>query len=116
MQCRDVGITHGDIGSENIVVTSWNWIQLTDFEPFKPAFLPATEPAPFDYYFDTSGRQSCYIAPERFLDRKQLDATLENRVAPAADIFSVGCVICELFRDGNAPFSFPTCLGTFARV
>ena len=31
-------------------------------------------------------------------------------MAPAADIFSVGCVICELFRDGNAPFQLPDLL------
>lgn len=31
---------HGDIKSENVLVTSGNWVLLTDFAPFKPTFLP----------------------------------------------------------------------------
>ena len=112
LQCRDAGITHGDIKTENIVVTSWNWIMLTDFAPFKPTVLPSDEPAPFDYYFDTSGRQSCYLAPERFFSHSggPTSGEFPQRVTPAMDMFSVGCVICELFRDGKACFELPDLL------
>ena len=33
-------ICHGDIKSENIMMTSWNWLLLADFASFKPTYLP----------------------------------------------------------------------------
>ena len=39
-QCHEVGVCHGDIKSENVMVTSWTWITLTDFASFKPTYLP----------------------------------------------------------------------------
>lgn len=33
-------VYHGDIKTENVLVTSWNWVFLTDFAPFKPVYLP----------------------------------------------------------------------------
>lgn len=58
------------------MVTGWNWVQLTDIASFKPAFLPEDNPADFNFFFDTSRRRSCYIAPERFLDSRQADQLL----------------------------------------
>ena len=58
------GVCHGDIKSENVMVTSWNWVILTDFAPYKPAFFSDDIFADFNYFFD-SGRRRCYIAPER---------------------------------------------------
>ena len=55
----------GDIKCENLMVTSWNWIFLTDFSPFKPTFLPEDNPADYSFYFE-SARSGCYLAPERF--------------------------------------------------
>ena len=54
---------------ENVMITAWNWILLTDFSSFKPTFLPEDNPAEFSYFFDTSRRRICYIAPERFKTR-----------------------------------------------
>ncbi|KAH9058039.1 hypothetical protein EDB83DRAFT_2520935 [Lactarius deliciosus] len=85
-------IAHGDVKSENILVTSWNWVYLTDFASHKPTYLPLDDPSDFAFYFDTSGRRSCYIAPERFFYR-------------AMDVFSAGCVIAELFREGAPLFT-----------
>ena len=33
-------VCHGDIKSENVMVTSWNWLLLADFASFKPTYLP----------------------------------------------------------------------------
>jgi phosphoinositide-3-kinase regulatory subunit 4 len=63
---RNRKIFHGDIKSENILVTSWNWIYLTDFASYKPSYLPLDDPADFSFFFDMSGRRICYLAPERF--------------------------------------------------
>jgi len=32
----------------------------------QPTFLPEDYPADFSFFFDTTGRRTCYIAPERF--------------------------------------------------
>ncbi|KAI9809196.1 MAG: hypothetical protein M1825_002487 [Sarcosagium campestre] len=95
--CHTRQVFHGDIKTENILVTSWNWLFLTDFSAsFKPTFLPEDNPADFSYYFDTSGRRTCYLAPERFLGAGELGGR-KGKVNGAMDIFSVGCVIAELF-------------------
>ena len=58
-------VFHGDIKSENVMVSSWQSLYMTDFASFKPVDLPADNPADFAYFFDTSGKRKCYIAPER---------------------------------------------------
>ncbi|CAL8249501.1 unnamed protein product [Boreogadus saida] len=115
-QAHKAGVRHGDIKTENVMVTSWNWVLLTDFASFKPTFLPEDNPADFNYFFDTSRRRTCYIAPERFVDGSMFTAEndqttplvdLSNNnqrsrgdLRPAMDIFSAGCVIAELFTEG----------------
>ncbi|KAI5795600.1 hypothetical protein EDC01DRAFT_58745 [Geopyxis carbonaria] len=101
--CHAQGVHHGDIKAENVLVTSWNWIYLTDFAPFKPTYLPADNPADFSYFFDTSGRRICYVAPERFLETGQKPE--DTKVTDEMDIFSLGCVIAELFLEGTPLFT-----------
>ena len=60
-------VCHGDIKSENVLVTSWNWVFLADFASFKPTFMSCDNPEDFNFFFDTSRRRVCNIAPERFL-------------------------------------------------
>ncbi|KZT54487.1 ARM repeat-containing protein [Calocera cornea HHB12733] len=97
-------IPHGDLKSENIVVTSWNWVLITDFSSqFKPVHLPEDDPSEFSFYFDTSGRRTCYIAPERFTIGKTKER--ESKVTEAMDVFSAGCVLAEMFLDGRQVFS-----------
>ena len=105
-QMAKYGVCHGDIKSENVLVTSWNWLLLTDFAPYKPVDLPFNNPAFFNYFYDTSRRRTCYIAPERF--KEQVNERSELK--PESDIFSVGCVIAELFSDGRRLFDLPQLL------
>ncbi|KAK9465828.1 hypothetical protein V1512DRAFT_264820 [Lipomyces arxii] len=101
-RCHRRGVHHGDIKTENAVVTSWNWVYLTDFASFKPTFLPEDDPADFSFYFDTSLRRVCYVAPERFCGP---DENKRGPLTDAMDIFSLGCVIAELFLDGAPIFT-----------
>ncbi|OQV22247.1 Phosphoinositide 3-kinase regulatory subunit 4 [Hypsibius exemplaris] len=118
-ECHEKNVCHGDIKSTNIVITSWNWVYLTDFASFKPTFLPDGDPADFSYFFDTSRRRTCYIAPERFVrgvavtgdvmgSRVSLpDQQQEARMGGlhwSMDIFSAGCVLMEFFGDGDVSF------------
>ncbi|TFL03877.1 hypothetical protein BDV98DRAFT_525538, partial [Pterulicium gracile] len=105
---------HGDVKTENILVTSWNWVYITDFASYKPTYLPLDDPSDFSFYFDTSGRRTCYLAPERFytdegnpkisakkskLLMAEEDARKDGKLTEAMDCFSVGCVIAELFME-----------------
>ncbi|XP_011497042.1 PREDICTED: phosphoinositide 3-kinase regulatory subunit 4 [Ceratosolen solmsi marchali] len=115
-QAHKFGICHGDIKLENIMITSWNWVLLTDFASFKPTYLPEDNPADFSYFFDTSRRRTCYIAPERFV--KTLTTEFNNTLLfpeqelktgdlhPMMDIFSAGCALTELYNEGHPPFDF----------
>ncbi|XP_022087879.1 phosphoinositide 3-kinase regulatory subunit 4-like [Acanthaster planci] len=131
-QAHRVKVCHGDIKSENVMVTGWNWVLLTDFASFKPTFLPADNPADFSFFFDTSRRRTCYIAPERFIEASMRQSeTIESsesiidagavkkgELTPQMDIFSTGCVIAELFTEGHAPFDLSQllayCSGTYS--
>jgi phosphoinositide-3-kinase regulatory subunit 4 len=99
--CHARDIYHGDIKAQNVVVTSWNWLYLTDFSSaFKPVMLPDDNPGDFSYFFDSSGRRTCYIAPERFYAAG--NAPLETpKMTWAMDIFSAGCVIAQMFLESE---------------
>ncbi|KAK9768737.1 Serine/threonine-protein kinase [Basidiobolus ranarum] len=104
-------IYHGDLKTENVLVTSWNWVLLSDFSSFKPTYLPEDNPADFSFFFDTSSRRSCYLAPERFYNSGHEGENFETpkketKLTEAMDIFSLGCVIAELFLEGTPVFSF----------
>jgi phosphoinositide-3-kinase, regulatory subunit 4 len=58
----------------------------------------------FSYYFDTE-RRTCLLAPERLKDEKNKEEELK-KVTEEMDIFSTGCVIAQLFLNGNALFNF----------
>lgn len=95
-------------------MTSWNWVYITDFGSIKPVFLPEDDPTDYSFYFDTSGRRTCYIAPERFYsaeseisikrrsetESSEQPGSREGKIKEAMDVFSAGCVIAEMFLEG----------------
>ncbi|GLE05701.1 hypothetical protein PINS_up014747 [Pythium insidiosum] len=85
-QCHSKGICHGDIKQENIMVTSWNWIFLTDFAPFKPTYIPEDDPADYNYYFCAidATRRGCSVAPERFYGKATSTASTNSGVSSSA--------------------------------
>ncbi|VDM98161.1 unnamed protein product [Thelazia callipaeda] len=40
-QCECAEVCHGDLKTQNILVSSYGWIQITDFASFKPANIPS---------------------------------------------------------------------------
>ncbi|KAJ6240005.1 phosphoinositide 3-kinase regulatory subunit 4 [Anaeramoeba flamelloides] len=111
-QCHSKKVCHGDIKSQNVLVTTYMWVYLTDFATFKPVFLPEDNSVDFSYYFYTSGARICYIAPERFYGPKEIEKKRNNdnpvkrykHLTSAMDIFSLGCVIAEMYLDGDPLF------------
>ncbi|XP_037081673.1 LOW QUALITY PROTEIN: phosphoinositide 3-kinase regulatory subunit 4-like [Pollicipes pollicipes] len=104
--CHRLGVCHGDLKLENLLVTSYLWLLVGDWAAFKPALLPEDNPADFGYFFDTSRRRLCYVAPERFASGGLLplaDPT-PGRLTPPMDVFSAGCCLTELCTEGAVPF------------
>ncbi|KAL3625419.1 Serine/threonine-protein kinase [Castilleja foliolosa] len=104
-QSHEHGLCHGDIKCENVLVTSWNWLYLADFASFKPTYIPYDDPSDFSFFFDTGGRRRCYVAPERFYEHGgEAQVAQDALLKPSMDIFAVGCVIAELFLEGQPLF------------
>jgi phosphoinositide-3-kinase regulatory subunit 4 len=97
-------ICHGDLKTENVLLNSWDWVFLSDFG-LKPAYLPDDNPADFSYYFGSSARRICYLAPERFCAPGDV-LFLSGKLTPEMDIFALGCTIAELFLEGTPLFTF----------
>jgi len=98
--CHARGIYHGDIKTEDMLLTSWNWLYLADFAAAtKRHFLPEDNPVEYTLYYDTTTRRICYVAPERFTDDAKDEEGQNRPLNWAMDMFSVGCVIAELFTE-----------------
>ncbi|XWS72101.1 hypothetical protein CRYUN_Cryun02cG0011700 [Craigia yunnanensis] len=101
----DLNMFLGDIKCENVLVTSWNWLYLADFASFKPTYIPYDDPSDFSFFFDTGGRRLCYLAPERFYEHGgEMQVAQDAPLKPSMDIFAIGCVIAELFLEGQPLF------------
>jgi len=112
-QIHEEKFYHGDIKTDNVVVTSWNWVLLTDFGPYKPTYLPSENLGDYQFFFtaETNEIDGCYLAPEKFVapDFDFNSGTLE--VKQAMDVFSLGCVLAELFLNGVYLFDLPKLQG-----
>jgi len=131
--CHAQGVVHGDVKPENVMVTSWNWISLTDFAPYKPVLIPDDDPTDFHYFFDSMSRRRCYVAPERFFksgdyllnpsnnlsgpqysSKEKTDSFRERKaeksLSPAMDVFSLGCTMAEVILDGKPLLDLPSML------
>ena len=95
------GLTHGDLKLENVLLTSYNWVLLADFAPFKPTRVLDCS-SDFSFFFDTSRRRTCTLAPERFeTEDEGLSSDTDSPVTPQMDLFSLGCVLAELFAESS---------------
>ena len=67
-------------------------VHVTDFaSAFKPTFLPLNDPSDFSYFYDSSGRRTCYIAPERFYtDDSRIAAEKRSVQAQASTHIDLG--------------------------
>jgi len=97
-------MVHGDIKPDNVMVTSYDWLFITDMHPYKPVHVMDDDLKSYNMYFgDLDNNIRCYLAPERWRSPPQVldeNATLE----PSMDVFSTGCVIAEILMDGEPLF------------
>ncbi|TXT04392.1 hypothetical protein VHUM_04159 [Vanrija humicola] len=127
---RTSKVPHGDIKTDNVLITSDLTVLVTDFSSsFKPTYLPLDDPSDFAFFFDTSARRTCYIAPERFYEANSKIAQdkaaavaaassepgassgadswekRDGKVTEEMDVFSAGCVLAETWTDGRTVFN-----------
>lgn len=63
--------------------------------------------ADFTYFFDTSRRRAACLAPERFINIDDVDMFPSSSTLEAPmDIFAAGCIVAEIFNDGQPLFSY----------
>mmetsp|Transcript_13539 Transcript_13539/g.25509 ORF Transcript_13539/g.25509 Transcript_13539/m.25509 type:complete len:1228 (+) Transcript_13539:17-3700(+) len=107
-QLHNAKICHGDIKAENAMLTSWQWLFLTDISGcYKPTFLDEANLSLYKLFFQTK-REFCYLAPERFYTVEQ--GIPEGELQPSMDIFSLGCVVAEILLGGEVLFTHPQLL------
>jgi phosphoinositide-3-kinase regulatory subunit 4 len=132
---HDAGVCHGHLTTENVLLTSWNWVLVADVgcQHYKPVRLPDDDPGPWIHWFEgrgggggsdgvgdggssvpggvggghrgggNNGERKCCLAPERFYGPADGDAssTVPTGLTPEMDVFSLGCVLIELFLNGE---------------
>jgi len=101
-QIHNKGKCHGDLKLENVLMSSIGSVFLCDIAPFKPAYIQQDDVGSFTYYFGSnSSVKSCYLAPERLVDKNTLNEFSNSfyNVTPSMDVFSAGAVIAELFLE-----------------
>ena len=100
IKLHSVRAFHGDFGSGKVFLTSENKVTIGDFAPIKPFGLQSKQQSPIEFYqiwFDEGLEgesheigKGCYLAPER-LKFNSIESF------ESADLFSLGCVLMELF-------------------
>ena len=99
-------ICHGDIKTENFLVTSWNWVFLSDIGfYYKPDNLAEGDLTSYHLFFSSTERNACYLPPEKFTA-----PGCQRELRAEMDVFSLGCVIAEIMLDGQCLFTLPELL------
>ncbi|KAF8822923.1 PIK3R4 kinase-related protein (incomplete catalytic triad), partial [Cardiosporidium cionae] len=110
-QLHSLCIPHGDLKTENVMLTSWLQAFLVDMTSFKPVYLPDWDTQAFTFFFESENRRKCYLAPERFYSGglpQTNTKTTHHRFS--MDIFSMGCTLAELFLEGVDVLDLPQVL------
>mmetsp|Transcript_39330 Transcript_39330/g.60108 ORF Transcript_39330/g.60108 Transcript_39330/m.60108 type:complete len:123 (+) Transcript_39330:373-741(+) len=105
-QIHEKDLPHGDIKTENIMITSANQLFMTDMVRFKPTYLKSNDLVNYNLFFgEMDNNQRCYFAPERFVEPAQFrEGSDRDKLEHSMDVFSMGCIIAEIFMDGNTLF------------
>jgi len=107
-QLQNLGEFHGNITTENVLITSSDWVFLSDCMFYKKVYLGIDDHQINSAYFgDYINHKRCYIAPERFVKAQVIEEGVSLKDKFAMDIFSLGCVIAEIFRNGRPLFDLP---------
>ncbi|GKY92453.1 hypothetical protein MPSEU_000215800 [Mayamaea pseudoterrestris] len=108
-------IVHGFVSTSNVGLTSSGWVVLLDISSVYKPFVSLPDDDPSDYLLAFHSER-CYLAPERFCKSSMVQSANKNvsvnannmgidsvssELTPAMDIFAAGCVLVELFLNGE---------------
>ena len=103
-QLHTAEIYHGDLKIENILLSSNNSVFISDISPFKPAYIQIDDLGNYTYYFGVNSNdnfKSCYLAPERIVDKNEFKEKNEFELKPSMDVFSAGIIFAEFILEEN---------------
>lgn len=111
-QLHSLGLFHGDIKTENMLLDHLYTVKLTDISPWKPVFIDSSDLRFWTVFFENQNCNSrnnvlrCNLSPERFLsenDVKENDLKMNEpefkSMLFSMDIFSLGCILNEIEND-----------------
>jgi phosphoinositide-3-kinase, regulatory subunit 4 len=106
---HDKEVLHGFLTTENIGLTSWNYVVILDIASYKSQVaLPDDDPSDYLYYYQEEAQHDnnaqrgkrCYLAPERFYSPKSENPP-DIALTKAMDVFSAGCIMLETWLNGE---------------
>lgn len=98
---HNIGICHGNINFDNILLLSNLTAFLSDISVYKYAYLENNDIRTYTYFFANKYRMELdpiYLAPERF---KNEEVKYSYKTTPEMDVFSMGVVISQIFLECN---------------
>ncbi|KAJ1611259.1 WD40 repeat-containing protein kinase [Cryptosporidium canis] len=109
-QLHSLGLFHGDIKTENMLINHLYTVKLTDISPWKPVFIDSSDLRAWTVFFESQSFNPsnnnilrCNLSPERFLsnkDEKEKNHKLNEQefknMLFSMDVFSLGCIINEI--------------------
>jgi len=103
-QIHSEGHYHGDINTNNVLLTSWNWLFISDFAPYKSIHFSSEDIGEYQFFFGDNNDKS-YIAPEKLVPPESMFTSASLEEMQAMDIFSLGCVLAKIFLTENELFN-----------
>ena len=102
-QIHKESFVHGDIKPENVLVTSFNQVYITDMVSYKPTFIQSEDITAYNNRFgELDNNRRCYMAPERFYGEGFNESYKSyDMLEKSMDIFSAGCIIAEILMETN---------------
>lgn len=102
-QIHKESFVHGDLKPENVLITSYNQLYVTDIVSYKPTYIQSEDITDYNQRFgNLDNNRRCYMAPERFCGENYNDSLKGyHRLERSMDIFSAGCVIAEILMEST---------------
>ena len=109
---HDKRLFHGSLSTNNVLIDRFEYLVLSDIGSYKPFYLNLEKLNEYrNFYENDHSSKRCCLAPEKFvLENIVKNENLEEasdeliKSLQKMDLFSLGCLIYELFSIGKHLF------------